>query len=165
MGDYYDSNYYDYNEYEYDPNVDYDENEEYNAYLEEDDYEDEYANHNDNGVPYITEIWKQLRIQQESVYYIVNISNRGRVKPNTSKFQEAIASYGVQLRGTPYMVTHIGTRDYYIHELVWLAFVGPIDANYEVRHRSHYVLKTQHKTYCNRVECLELYLRTLAHVD
>ena len=164
MGDYYDSNYYDYNEYEYDPNADYDENDETYGYLDSSDDEDEYINSLDN-IPFITEIWKQLRIKQGSEYYICHVSNRGRVKPHTTSFIDAIASDGYQLRGSPYMVTRLGTQDYYIHELVWRAFMGPIRPGYQIRHKTHYVNKCKKKTYNNRVECLEEYINTLGTIE
>ena len=132
------------------------------AYLEYEDNEDD--NNVEDQPQYIPEIWKKLRIRQADVFHIVNISNRGRVKPEGT-FQEAIAANGTHLRGTPYMVTRIGTNDYYIHELVWYAFVGPIPKNYEVRHKMHYVVKRAHKTYCNRAECLEIYPITITRVD
>ena len=171
MPEYYD-NYYEYNnanpnaDYEYDPNADYDEYDDAYAYLEDSDNDEaNYGNAVDDYPPYKTEIWSQLRVQQDNDYYIVHVSNRGKIKPNAPTFQECIASSGTQLRGTPYMVTHVGNKDYYIHELVWRAFVGPVPTNYIVRHKSHYVEKRKHLTYCNRVECLELYLNNIASVD
>jgi hypothetical protein len=128
---------------------------------------------------YITEIWKRLRLKQGNTYYIVNISNRGRIKPevnyeetvnNTSTntctpvFQQAFASPGISLHGTPYMFTRIGSRNYYMHELVWLAFVGPISVGHEVRHKAHYINKRPHKKYSNRAECLELYPSTITRI-
>jgi len=160
--DYYDTHEY-INDYEYDPNIDYDEYDEY-AYLDSDEYDDDSAHTDANQPSYVQEIWSQLCINQENTHYIVNVSNRGRVKPSGT-FQEAIASNGIQLRGTPYMVTRIGKYDYYIHDLVWYAFVGPVPQNYVVRHKTHYIEKRAHKTYCNRVECLDIYLNTLSTLE
>lgn len=151
-----DTNYYentDY-DYEYDLDAEYDENDPENTY-----YEDDEGNY----PQFIPEIWKKVRLQQDRSYFIVNISNRGRVKPDGT-FQQAIASDGIQQRGTPYMITRVGNRDYYIHELVWLAFIGPIMPGYEVRHKSMYVHKRPHKTYCNRAECLEIYPSNVYHL-
>ena len=164
MPEYYDS-YYDYNEYEYDPNADYDEYDESYAYLDDcDDDNDEYGNSVDDYPVYHTEIWKQIRLTQDTNNYVVHISNRGRVKPDAPTFQQSIATNGTQLHGTPYMITRVGSRDYYIHELVWRAFVGPIQSGYEVRHRDHYVQKRKHSTYSNRVECLEVYSITVERI-
>jgi hypothetical protein len=176
--DYYD-NYYDAHDYEYDPNFDYDEHEQEDSkFLEYDDGDNNNGHYdNDSSHQYIPEIWKRLRLKQGNTYYIVNISNRGLIKPyvnyvyetsisntTTHTFQEAVASPGVPLHGTPYMFTRIGTKNYYMHELVWLAFVGPISPGYEVRHKSHYINKKAHKTYSNRAECLELYPSTITRI-
>ena len=179
--DYYD-NYYDTHDYEYDPNFDYDDHEqdEY-KFLEYDDGEYNNGNYDSTGFPqYITEIWKKLRLKQGNTYYVVNISNRGRIKPvvnyeehasdgatintSTPAFQQAIASPGISLHGTPYMFTRIGSCNYYMHELVWLTFVGPISVGYEVRHKAHYINKKPHKKYSNRAECLELYPSTITRI-
>ena len=154
MPEYYD-NYYEFNnanpgnEYEYDPNADYDEFDDTYAFLDgtcgSDEDNDDCAATIDERPVYMSEIWTQLRLKQGDNYYIVHISNRGRVKPDTTNFQQAIATKGTQLQGTPYMVTRVGTRDYYIHELVWRAFVGPIRIGQHVRHKAHYVQKRKQK--------------------
>jgi hypothetical protein len=172
--DYYD-NYYDAPDYEYDHNFDYDDHEQDDSkFLEHDD--GEYTNgcyDNDMHPQYIPEIWKRLRLKQGNTYYIVNISNRGLIKPYINyeddttfhyTFQDAIASPGISLHGTPYMFIRIGNNNYYIHELVWLAFVGPISLGYEVRHKAHYINKKAHKKYSNRAECLELYPSTITRI-
>jgi hypothetical protein len=164
MGDYYDSNYYDYNEYDYDPNADYDENDDTYAYLDDEDDEEDYLNSLDKPL-YVTEIWKQLRVKQGDEYYMCNVSNRGRVKPCGVPFYDCIATEGTRFNGTPYMVTHLGNRDYYIHELVWRAFIGPIRPGYHIRHKTHYVNKCKKKTYNNRVECLEEFINTLGDIN
>ena len=159
-----DNTYYEYAdyEYEYNPDAEYDEDNYDSAYYDEEEYD--YANNDDGNYPqFIPELWKKVRLKQGNEFFIVNVSNRGRVKPEGT-FQEAIASDGIHQRGTPYMITYIGTRAYYIHELVWLAFIGPIMPGYEVRHKSLYVHKRPHKTYCNRAECLEIYPKNVCHI-
>jgi len=137
---------FDPNDYDYDPYADYDEHDPYNdgrSYTE-----DDYLCDLDNVGAHI-EKWSQLRINES----VIGVSTMGRVKPIGSLF--AAASLGVSYLGTPYMIQRVGDKNYFVHQLVWHAFNGPVPAGKEIRHNAQYVHKRGHKTYSNRLECLE----------
>ena len=131
-------------EHEYDPFHNYDE-------ADEDltDTESLYDEHSYDGTGGITtEVWSQLRIGTN----IVGVSSRGRVKEFGSLFNPA--TYGIPYPGSPYRFYRVGDKNYFVHDMVWWAFNGPIVDGYEVRHNSHYVGRRPHISYSNHLECL-----------
>lgn len=150
----YTANDYDY-DYEYDPNYNYDE--ETDSYEEDADSAHDYDNRN-HSINSVTEIWLQLRIDGQ----VVCVSSRGRVKPFGSLFSPA--TDGITHLGTPYKTYKIANKMYYVHELVWLAFNGPIMDGYEIRHNSHYVNLRPRRTYSNHLECLVCLPKSVTHI-
>lgn len=138
--------------YEYDIECDYDPSTEY-----DDEEAEDYVSEDESGCDgsdghfgerIKTEIWSQLRINDVTV----GVSSHGRIKDCSSLFNAA--SLGVPLPGTPYRVYKVGDVHFYVHDLVWRTFHGPILDGYVVRHHSHYVNKKPHRHYSNRIECL-----------
>jgi hypothetical protein len=140
-------NYNDY-DYEYDPYNNYDDDAELH------DSDGEYIADRDSGdigsINSATEMWRQLRINET----VICVSSRGRVKAFGSLFNPA--SEGVQHLGTPYRTYRVGQQVFYIHELVWWAFNGPIAPGYQILHNSHYVNRRSHISYSNNLECLTI---------
>ena len=146
--DYHD-NVHEVNDYEnptYDPAYDYDADRNDDSEAETCD-EDVFSFEGDARAP---ERWTQVRIHGE----VLRVSSFGRVKPYGDIFTPS--TEGLQYQGTPYRYYKIDGNNYYIHELVWCAFCGPIPDGYEVRHNQDYVRYRPHRTYVNRLECLTL---------
>jgi hypothetical protein len=137
-------------EYDYDPKVEYDD-EQYDDYIDGDE-DGLYDSFDDSvAVPMPAPVrWTQIRVNDETLM----VSSAGRVKPFGSENMFTLSSAGTRFPGTPYSFVVVGNKKYFMHDLVWLAFNGPIPHGYEIRHVDHYVQKNPHKMYSNNIECL-----------
>ena len=108
--------------------------------------------------------WKQLKIG----HAIIDVSSGGEIKPHEALFRlgEQLATPGVPLLGTPYMTYTVEVeqgsyRTYYVHDLVYHAFNGPLPDGFEVRHVPSHTQKAR-KHYSNRLGCLMICKRTVS---
>ena len=108
--------------------------------------------------------WKQLKIGDA----ILDVSSDGQIKPRNALFRlgEPLATPGVSLLGTPYRTYTVEVeqgsyRTYYVHDLVYHAFNGPLPEGYEVRHVPSHTQKAR-KHYSNRLGCLMICPRTVS---
>lgn len=94
--------------------------------------------------------WKELHFNKQSI----SVSNKGDVQFSDSIFN---CTQGIHASGTPYRVVRIEIdnnlyRNYYIHELVWVAFNGDIPYGWEVGHKVR-----EEDIYNNELTNLDIY--------
>ena len=138
---------------------DYQDDNEYDDYYSDaeteklnSDNEDEEFNTEYN--PYIglrqrpTIKWALIKIGKA----ILEVSSIGTIKPYRSLDNP---SEGIHLKGTPYRYYRVEEnndefKNYYVHEIVWQAFNGTPDDEYEIRHKPEYTEQFR-KIYSNRL--------------
>lgn len=100
--------------------------------------------------------WKPLTIGETTL----QVSNTGAIQYPDSIFN---ITYGNPVSGTPYRCVAIKVaknhyRNYYIHDLVWMAFNGDIPNGWEVGHKERIHDETQFNHYYkNDLEYLDIY--------
>lgn len=102
--------------------------------------------------------WAQVRIGEA----VIDVSSEGFVKPHgvESVLGEPLATPGIRLSGTPYRtftveITSREYKSYYVHDLVYHAFMGKPPDGYVVRHIPEYTTKAR-TVYSNRLGCLTI---------
>jgi hypothetical protein len=103
------------------------------SYAEESEYDDTHVDEDPSDYVSIPHVWKCIKLGVT----ILEVSNEGKVKPYKSLLQ---SSLGYAVAGTPYRcypveVTKGEWKNYYVHELVWHAFRGPVPPSWVVRHK------------------------------
>ena len=105
--------------------------------------------------------WKYLTIGETTI----KVSNTGAIQYPNSIFE---TTYGNPVPGTPYRCVAIKVqsdtyRNYYVHDLVWMAFNGDIPNGWEVGHKDRIYDKTLiHKYYKNDLEYLDIYMNIVS---
>ena len=104
-------------------------------------------------------LWKNLKLGKT----IIQVSSMGVVKRHDSLFEHS--TKGNILEGTPYRTYSLeyetgDIRQYLVHELVWLAFKGPVPQGWVVRHRHSYTMHAR-KSYSNALHHLDAVLDTV----
>lgn len=100
-------------------------------------------------------IWKNIKLGQT----ILEVSSYGSIKPFKGL---ANSSEGFVLPGTPYRTYTIDygfgdKREHYVHDLVWMAFKGPIPNGWTVRHKIRTsASKYQSRLYSNALHYLDI---------
>ena len=100
--------------------------------------------------------WKSITIGDTTL----QVSNTGAIQYPDSIFH---ITYGNPVPGTPYRCIAIKIaanhyRNYYIHDLVWIAFYGDIPNGWEVGHKERICDDTQfNDCYKNDLEYLDIY--------
>lgn len=152
-GDDYDSD-YSYSNEETDDDGQFDTDNDLSTYEDPDDliYKDE------DQVPFQ---WKPLTIGDT----IINVSNTGAIQYPDSIFH---ITYGNPVPGTPYRCIAIKLdknhyRNYYVHDLVWMAFNGDIPNGWEVGHKNRiYDESLFNNYYKNDLEHLDIYMNIVS---
>ena len=105
--------------------------------------------------------WKSLTLGETTL----NVSNSGAIQYPDSIFN---ITYGNPVPGTPYRCVAIKMdknlyRNYYIHDLVWMAFHGDIPNGWEVGHKTRVYDDTQFNSYYkNDLENLDIYMNIVS---
>lgn len=132
---------------DYDISDSYSENEE-NEYMRDVDIDNIF---NEDDIQYTQ--WKKLQISDTTIY----VSNKGDIKLKDGIFN---ITKGVNIEGTPYRYVCIPINNYgdfanyYVHELVWVAFNGDIPDDWNVGH-----IDRDNKIYDNNLSNLNIFRR------
>lgn len=100
-------------------------------------------------------LWKNIKLGDT----ILEVSSHGSIKPFRSLLN---ASEGFALPGTPYRTYPVEykygeMREHYVHDLVWLAFKGPVPKGWMVRHKIRCAAsKHQKGVYSNALHYLDI---------
>ncbi len=94
--------------------------------------------------------WANLHFNTNTI----RVSNKGNVKCTDSLFEPTL---GTHVSGTPYSMVRVEIddnvyRNYYVHELVWVAFNGDIPYGWEVGHKVR-----EGDIYSNELSNLDIY--------
>lgn len=129
----------------------------YDEYSEEDTGNDTHDDAAD-AIADRAEQWTRLRINGD----VIMISSHGRFKPYGDSL--AAAFEGTAYPGTPYRYIVIGRKHCFVHDLVWLAFVGTVPDGKEVRHDPYYVSLRSRKHYSNSIDYLTVLPKVVCDV-
>jgi len=143
-----------YNDYYSDPSNDDSADDDNNDL--DDDYDDDNTTHEDpddilyKDDNYVSTQWKSLMFNDVDLF----VSNKGAIQFPDSIFH---ITYGDEVPGTPYRSIRIEIsenvyRNYYVHEIVWVAFHDNIPIGWEVGHKD----RTE-GLYNNELSNLEIY--------
>lgn len=95
--------------------------------------------------------WAELHFNKKTI----RVSNKGYVKCSESLFD---STQGTPVAGTPYRMVRVEIdtnvyRNYYVHELVWVAFNGDVPYGWEVGHKVR-----EEDIYNNELSNLDIYM-------
>jgi hypothetical protein len=145
-------------EAEYDAYYDSLEDEEPYSESESDEDDIDYDDPFFQGPPRSVNRWTSIKIMDA----ILEVSSEGKVRPYNIDMLlgQPLATEGIHLKGTPYRTYTVEIekgvfKQFYMHELVYHAFLGQPPKGYEVRHIPEHTDKPR-KTYSNRLGCLTI---------
>lgn len=110
----------------------YDSQEEDDSLIEDESDRDEYADSLQEAIPGEQRRpiqWVQVRIAD----IILTVSDRGVIKEGNDWIS---STKGTVMPGTPFRVYRINDTCYFVHDIVWRAFMGEPPTGWEVRHRT-----------------------------